>query len=296
MQARAPAPAPPPRARAGKSPSRSNEIEWQSLFIAGFGAACAVIIWLIVGALTGLGKSPSLVFPAALVIAVAGALIGLTRAAFLLWLTTAIAIVGFCVIAMTPFVTSLLPTGSLVRRDRLPAAPAQLDAVVVLSAGITPDALLSPEAADRLLTGLALMRDSIAPVLVVTEPHRSKYVTAADDQARLRALVARPFPMLKVDSVRTTHDEAVNAWRLLSPRRATRIAVVTSPLHTRRACSTFEQVGFTVTCVPAVSRVYSVYGADTGPERLILFREWIYERAALIEYRMRGWLKPTATR
>jgi uncharacterized SAM-binding protein YcdF (DUF218 family) len=96
--------------------------------------------------------------------------------------------------------------------------------------------------------------------------------------------------MLKVDSVHTTRDEAVNAWRLLSPRGASRVAVVTSPLHTRRACAAFEQVGFTVTCVPAVSRVYSVNAADTGADRLVLFREWLYERAAWIEYRARGWV------
>jgi uncharacterized SAM-binding protein YcdF (DUF218 family) len=170
--------------------------------------------------------------------------------------------------------------------------------VIVLSAGITADSLLSPEALDRLLTGLALMRDSVAPTLVVTEPERSSHsgITAAGDQARMRALVARPFPMLVVDSVRTTRDEATNSWRRLSPSGATHVAVVTSPLHTRRACATFEQVGFTVTCVPAVSRVYSVDAADGGTERLVLFREWLYERAAWIEYRMRGWVETGASR
>jgi uncharacterized SAM-binding protein YcdF (DUF218 family) len=116
-------------------------------------------------------------------------------------------------------------------------------------------------------------------------------VTAAPDQLRLRALVARPFSMLMVDSVHTTHDEAVNAWRLLRPRGATRIAVVTSPLHTRRACATFEEVGFSVTCVPAISRVYSVENADNGLDRLVVFREWLYERAALVEYRARRWVR-----
>jgi uncharacterized SAM-binding protein YcdF (DUF218 family) len=166
-----------------------------------------------------------------------------------------------------------------------------------LSAGTTPDGLLMPEPLDRLLTGLSLMRDSLAPVLVVTEPRQSnRPVSAAPDQARVRALVARPFPMLMVDSVHTTHDEAVNAWKLLRPRGATRVAVVTSPLHTRRACATFEEVGFAVTCVPAVSRVYSVDAADDGSDRLALFREWLYERAAWAEYRARGWVTDAATR
>ena len=277
------------------TPQPTNDIDWQSLLIAGFGAMCALLTWLVIGALTGLGKVPSLLFPSAVLVALVGAVIGLTRAAVVLWVATAAALVAFCLIAMTPFVTRVLPTSAMVRRDNLPAQP--LDAVVVLSGGITPDGMLVPEALDRLLSGLALMRDSVAPVLVVTEPRRSRNgVTTAADQARVRALVARPFPMLMVDSVHTTRDEAVNAWRLLQARNAKRVAVVTSPLHTRRACSTFEQVGFVVTCVPAASRVYSVTAADNGSDRLTLFREWLYERAAWIEYRARGWVSSPPTR
>ena len=277
------------------TPQSTDGIDWESLLIAGFGATCALLTWLVIGALTGLGKVPSLLFPSAALVALLGAVVGLTRAAIGLWVVTVAALIAVCVIAMTSFVTRVLPASAMVRQDNLPAQP--LDAVVVLSGGITPDGLLVPEALDRLLTGLALMRDSVAPVLVVTEPRRSRHgVTAAADQARVRALVARPFPMLMVDSVRTTRDEAVNAWRLLQSMNARRVAVVTSPLHTRRACATFEQVGFEVTCVAAFSRVYSVTGADNGSELLILFREWLYERAAWIEDRARGWISPPSTR
>lgn len=290
-----PSPTPTPPLERVVTPQSSNDIDWQSLLIAGFGATCALLTWLVVGALTGLGKVPSLLFPGAALVVLVGAVVGLTRAATLLWVLTAAALVAFCIIAMTSFVTRVLPTSTMVRRDNLPAQP--LDAVVVLSGGITPDGMLVPEALDRLLTGLALMRDSVAPVLVVTEPRRSRGgVTTATDQARVRSLVARPFPMLMVDSVHTTRDEAVNAWRLLRARNATRVAVVTSPLHTRRACATFEHVGFAVTCVPAVSRVYSVAAADNGSDRLTLFREWLYERAAWIEYRTRGWVSAPPSR
>jgi uncharacterized SAM-binding protein YcdF (DUF218 family) len=296
------APAPRPTAKTRPKPALEqpladdrHEIEWESLLIACFGATCALLMWLIFGALTGLGKLSSWIFPVAVIIALIGAVVGLTRAAIALWTLTALSVVAFCVVAMTPFVTSILPTSALVRRDNLPAN--RLDAVIVLSGGITPDGLLMPEPLDRLLTGLELMRDGVAPVLVVTEPQRSRNgVTAAADQARLRALVARPFAMLTVDSVHTTHDEAVNSWRLLQPRGALHVAVVTSPLHTRRACATFEKVGFSVTCVPAISRVYSVRIASNGAERLVLFREWLYERAAWIEYRARNWVPEPASR
>jgi uncharacterized SAM-binding protein YcdF (DUF218 family) len=253
------------------------------------GATCAVLAWLGFGALTDLGKVPELLYPIAIGVALTGALVTLTPARQVVWWTTAITIVVFCVVTLTPFVTIALPTKKLVRNDKLPTQA--LDAVIVLSAGITADSLLMPEPLDRLLTGLSLMRDSVAPVLVVTQPRStSNGATAAPDQARVRALVSRPFPMLTVDSVHTTRDEAIGAWRMLRPRGATRVAVVTSPMHTSRACATFEHVGFVVTCVSAISRVYSVGRPESGQDRLALFRAWLYELAAWSEYRWRGWV------
>jgi uncharacterized SAM-binding protein YcdF (DUF218 family) len=270
-------------------------VDREGLLLAALGASCAVITWLVFATLTQLGKMPWLLFPLALVIAFVGAVLASTPFAGILWASTGMAMLGFCVIALTPFVMTVLPTKAYVRNDKI--AGTHVDAVVVLSGGITGDSLLEPEALDRLLTGLALMRDSVAPVLVVTQPRSlASGATAAPDQARLRALVMRPFLMLTVDSVHTTHDEAVNAWRLLRPRGAIHVAVVTSPLHTRRACATFEHVGFTVTCVSAVSRAYSVDHPSIGQDRVALFRAWFYERAATLEYRLRGWIDTNSTR
>ena len=265
------------------------------MLIATLGACCAVLSWLALGALTGLGKDESLLFPFALAVAVAGALLALTRLALVVFVGAALAMLAVLIVTLTPFVTSVLPTKTLVRSDKLPAEP--LDAVIVLSGGITPDSLLSPEVVDRLLRGLELMRDSVAPLLVVTEPRSpDDGATAASDQMRVRALVSRSFAVIMVDSVHTTRDEAANSWRLLSPRGVRRVAVVTSPLHTGRACATFENVGFVVTCVPARIREYSVDRARGGQDRLAVFRAWLYDWAATIEYRRRGWLTARQTR
>jgi uncharacterized SAM-binding protein YcdF (DUF218 family) len=280
-----------PAALAAANASRTRSDRYRYV-VAAFGASCAIIAWLAIGALTGLAKLGALLFPTAIAVAIVGALLAFTRAAIIVWVGTVLALVAFGLVALTPFVTALLPTKTLVRSDKLPGEP--LDAVVVLSGGITPDSLLAPEALDRLLSGLALMRDSVAPVLVVTEPRRpDDGGTAASDQAWVRALVARPFPMWIVDSVHTTRDEAVNGWRLLNPRGVRRIVVVTSPLHTKRACATFERVGFTVFCVPSIVRAYSITRARSGQERLALFRAWLYERTAWVEYGWRGWVATT---
>jgi uncharacterized SAM-binding protein YcdF (DUF218 family) len=74
-----------------------------------------------------------------------------------------------------------------------------------------------------------------------------------------------------------TRDEA---QRTLHTAPSTAIAVVTSSLHTRRACATFEHVGFTVTCV------------SSGPEVPWWKAPYfvLYESAALLKYRLRGWI------
>ena len=268
-------------------------VERERLVLAGFGALLAVVAWFALGLLTGLGKLDTHVAPLTPIAATAGALLALSRLRVLLWIGAAGTILLCAIVALTPLTTSVLPTRALVRRDAVASASLPVDGVVVLSGGITADSLLEPEALDRLLTGLTLMQEGVAPVLVVTRARRRDGGVADGDQQRVRALVARAFPILLVDSVRTTRDEAVNAWRLFRERGVTapRVAVVTSPLHTRRACATFETVGFAVTCVPAISRVYSVAHATSASDRLALFRRWLYERAAWVEYRGKAWVR-----
>ena len=255
------------------------------------GAAVAALAWLALATLGLLVPFGEWALPLTLV---AGLLGGIAVGVRLRWLRRLfwIAAIAVCacviVVAFTPLVTAMLPTRALVRSDPRPTIP--VDAVIVLSGGITVDSLLGTQSVDRLLTGLELMRDSAAPVLVLTRSRRGSAGVSADaDQQRLRALVARPFAMLFVDSVRTTRDEAVNAARLLLPRGADTIVLVTSPLHTRRACAAFERAGFHVRCVPAVSRDYTLR-ADSSADRLALFRVWIYERMAWLMYRRRGWV------
>lgn len=272
-----------------------HRFDREQLALAALGATVSALTWVAAGVLTGLGKLQSLIIPGAAVAAVVGIPLALTRLRTIIWGIAALVIAAFLLVALTPFVSAVLVPRALVRADSLPKEP--LDAVVVLSGGITQDSLLLPEALDRLLSGLALMNRGVGRALVVTEPRRGgDGATAARDQRSLRQLVDRPFEMLAVDSVHTTHDEAIGAWRLLHPRRMTRVAVVTSPLHTTRACSTFERAGFSVTCVPAVTRAYVIDDPDGADDRLALFRDWLYERAALIEYRERGWLAAPARR
>jgi uncharacterized SAM-binding protein YcdF (DUF218 family) len=189
--------------------------------------------------------------------------------------------------------TSLMrgPVHALIRRDSIPAE--RLDAVIVLSSAVSADSLLDPAAVERLLTGLALFRDNGARLLVTTRSAVSESdhrLESDTDRRRLIDLAADTGRWHAVGPVSSTRDEAVRTAALLLPLEQKRVAVVTSPLHTRRACRTFEKVGFQVTCVPADERLYTVYTYNSSTTRLHATADWLYEELAMLKYRLHGWI------
>jgi len=189
------------------------------------------------------------------------------------------------VVALTPLAGAMLRP--LVRRDPLPAAPA--DAIVVLSSWIDTDGHLDEHAVDRLLTGADLYRRGLAPLLVLSRVRRGRGAAARDsdaDQDRVLALLGRPVRLARVDAVRNTHDEAVRVAAL----GVRRVLLVTSPAHTRRACASFEAVGLRVACVPSAGRDLPLRSLRTPDSRVRAFRQALYERLATLEYRARSWI------
>ena len=223
------------------------------------------------------------------VAALVGAAIGLTRSrswvlAFVFALSIPLAIVAF-----TPVIRR--PTRALIRADPIGARPVQ--AIVVLSGGITDDGHLRQQPTDRLLAGLSLLRRGVATTLVLTRERNRRpgpSVTSDVDQQRLVSLLERPIRLLIVDSIFSTRDEAVRTRALARTLDLTSVAVVTSPLHTYRACATFEKVGFTVTCVPSESRDVARAALRTPTDRVKALQLWLYELAGLAKYRASNWI------
>jgi len=180
-----------------------------------------------------------------------------------------------------------------VREDRFPSTP--VAAVVVLSAGVNPNSTMSSDALDQLLSGLELVAEGRANALVTTtveQPFPGRRVSSRVDQSRVLALVGSKVKWLRTVPTESTRDEALKSAQLLMPLGIRRIAVVTAPMHTRRACSAFEAVGFTVTCVPALVRSPGAWDPAPWPaDRLHVFGEWIYEAAGVLKYQSAGWLK-----
>ncbi len=225
---------------------------------------------------------------ATLAVVIGGLLGGFALPRKIAWVCTVVAAI-VAILAFTPVMR--VPVHSWIRRDSIPAE--RLDAVVVLSSGVSDDSLLDPAAVERLLTGLAVFRDNGARLLVTTRNGVSgsdRRMEPDVDHRRLIDLAADTARWHAVGPVHTTHDEAVQTAAVLIPLDQRRIAVVTSPLHTRRACRTFEKVGFRVTCVPSEERLYSVRTFESPTTRLLATADWLYEQLAMVEYWVRGWV------
>jgi uncharacterized SAM-binding protein YcdF (DUF218 family) len=185
----------------------------------------------------------------------------------------------------------------MVRSDSLPGGP--VDAVVVLSGNLTREGRIGSEALGRLLAGLELRQRLPARHLVLTSIHRPRRDDTLSSEPDQRALVRRFDPdavLHVVGPVRDTRDEAVAATGLARQRGWSRLAVVTSPLHTRRACAAFERQGLAILCRASESRDYSLNLRRAPADRLEAFRDWLYEAVGTRVYRARGWLPERANR
>lgn len=220
---------------------------------------------------------------------VAGALIGATRLRPLLWIAATPLSLLCLLIAYTPLVAVV--SGPMIRRDALPA---HTDAIAVLGRGLTPDGSMRSETLDRLLSGLSLAKTGLAPIMLLSRERRNfggAMRSDSADQQALLGLMDTPAQIVFVDSVITTRVEATRMLSLARARGISTVAVVTSPVHTRRACGTFEAVGFTVICVPAVVRESGLDSESNAEDRLRSFRSWLYELFATAEYKSKGWLR-----
>jgi uncharacterized SAM-binding protein YcdF (DUF218 family) len=167
-----------------------------------------------------------------------------------------------------------------------------VDAVVALSAWVTDDRLLTPIGEDRLLGALAVARAHGVPRIVttrITRPLGDSVATSDADQRHLVALGAPGIEHVIVDGPHTTREEALLVARLAADSGWRRVAVVTSPYHSRRACAAFERAGLAVTCTPARSTTVSWYSLRSPRDRLRAAGLLLYETLAGWLYRARGW-------
>jgi uncharacterized SAM-binding protein YcdF (DUF218 family) len=189
------------------------------------------------------------------------------------------------VVGFTPVIP--LIGRQLVRDD----GPQHVDAVAILGAGATADGLVSPEGVARMLSAFERVgpADSTPMTVSVIRKRLSDSVTTTRDLQELIALVGgRRVTFLR--DVFSTRDEALAVQTFATARGWRRIAVVTSPSHSARACRTFERVGLSITCWPSQERRARIAAASTVTERLFAAEAVFYELAGWMLYKARGWV------
>lgn len=249
---------------------------------AGF-ATFVLADWLGLTDVTGL--SPLLAGVCAIVF---GALIAGTAYGALMW----VMIGALTCITLLVGTTPLMHSAALhyVRRD---AATSPVDAVVVLSGSMTTDGLLSGAVLARFISGVGearRMHTNTIALSVIDDGNSARPTTSEADQRALMQLLAPDINVVFVRGVKSTHDEALQFSAMANTNRWQRVALVTSPLHTRRSCRTFEKAGLAVVCVPGQAREYSLSLEGGMHARLNVFRDVMYETAATLVYSMRGWI------
>jgi len=251
------------------------------------GVAAGVALWLLID-LIGIPPIFGVATDAGLIpFAVVGALAAMTRLrGFLYWSVVAL----FALVLVVAYTGVMVgPSRQAIRSDPIPASA---DAVVALSAGVTPDEYLTREGVDRILSATALVKRGVAPVLLVTREERKtgdEVYSTMNDQRRIAALAGVNVLVTSTPS-KSTHDEAVRVASIARARHWRRIVLVTSPFHTRRACRTFEKAGLTVSCVAAESRDIAVRRMVYARDRLSAFGMWLYETAGTLRYMQKGWI------
>jgi uncharacterized SAM-binding protein YcdF (DUF218 family) len=202
-------------------------------------------------------------------------------------------IAAYLVISSTPLMRHVAERW--VRSDSLPKSA---DAIIVLSANANSAGMLNVHGVQRLLTGIELYQRGIAPRIFTTEvdPEYDGVIrSSVGDQRRLLQLGRAVDAWTSLPATHSTRDEAMKSAEQL-PGGGHRVVVVTSPMHTRRACATFERVGFQVSCAPSREQEYVTWHPVTPGDRVAAFREYAYEQLGMLKYRIKGWLPQRSAR
>lgn len=215
-------------------------------------------------------------------ISLACAALWMTRLRWLVATATAGLGLMWLMICFTPLTRWM--ARDLPRRDPIQEA----DAVFVLGAGIQKDGDLNYESMSRFVHALELLGRDLAPQLIVSElPHRPSYAKTA---RKLMNNIGLKQEVVPIGLVGNTRDEAVKVGELCRERGWSRLLVVTSPSHSKRASAALEHEGVEVISSPSTQTSFDFETLDQGDGRLEAWGKLIHERLGWWIYKTRGWL------
>jgi len=185
--------------------------------------------------------------------------------------------------------TGLTPLSNLLSYWLAPGHPlAPSGAIVVLGGGgVTARGDLTDASLRRLMEGIGLYRQGLAPLLVLSGSASESVRSEAEARADLARMCGIPVDTILASSARTTHDEAIAVRSVLAPRNVRRIILVTDAAGMQRALDAFEKAGFDV--IPS----YGVPVLDLGGTpraRVGQLRRLLIEQTGRLYYRLVGYL------
>jgi uncharacterized SAM-binding protein YcdF (DUF218 family) len=154
------------------------------------------------------------------------------------------------------------------------------DAIVVMGrGGADSDGVLTNRSLRRLLLGVALYNENLAPVLVL-----SGFKGEAEARKALASGLGVPDAAILVSAkARTTREEAAEVRDLLLPLGRHHILLVADPIDMPRSRALMERAGFVVHPVPTAAS-----GPSNPESRLGLVRDIAIELSAWGFYRLAG--------
>jgi len=169
------------------------------------------------------------------------------------------------------------------------AAPERADAIVVFAGGVGESGRAGGGAQERLGRAIALYRQGYAPLLLFS----SGFVYTFHEAQAMRALAIDagvPASAIVLEERATnTYENVKFVDELLRSRGATRILLVSSPYHMRRALLVWHRQAPQLTVIPTPVEQSQFYDHTRGAS-LEQVRGVLQEYVAIFAYWRRGWL------
>jgi uncharacterized SAM-binding protein YcdF (DUF218 family) len=198
---------------------------------------------------------------------------------------------GLCCFALAVIIIMYTPLANILSRPLMVKANLQkADVIVVLEGGIYSDGELSWFTLMRTVKGVELYKKGYANKILFsgcTNPNPLK-IPEENGMARVAInLGVPPQAILLEDKSTRTYENALKTAEMMKANNLTTALLVTSAAHMKRSMLSFEHAGVKVFAAPA--EPIEMYANDSM-ERLLFFKTVMREYAALIMYKIRGWI------
>ena len=163
----------------------------------------------------------------------------------------------------------------------------------------TPDRIEFYDSVDRIIAGIALVKQGRAEKLLISGGTGSLYAQPVREASLLRTFALedglRDDQILVDDASRNTYENALYTMYILRTHGYQRCVLVTSALHMRRAAAIFHKQGLTPDLYPVDFN--SKPGGELTPfdflpsaHTLSMASEVMHELVGLVMYRLQGYL------